>query len=161
MDENNNAVASEQSLILGSKSWTAYIKISLLAFFLLLIVTPVVWSSSKPIGALVLLLSIALIVYKSLAIKSYQLYFNDTGVWVFSGILPWNKGVRGVKWRDLEDAVYVQSMGSWLFKSYTVRLGHRFTKSNEIVLTHWAQGQEAVTTINDRHHELVRANALN
>ena len=116
MDENNNAVASGQSLILGSKSWTAYIKISLLAFFLLLIVTPVVWSSSKPIGALVLLLSIALIVYKSLAIKSYQLYFNDTGVWVFSGILPWNKGVRGVKWRDLEDAVYVQSMGSWLFK---------------------------------------------
>ena len=136
MDESNNAAVSGQSLILGSKSWTAYIKIGFLAFFLLLIVTPVIWSSSKSVGVIVLLLSIALIVYKCLEIKSYQLYFNDTGVWVFSGILPWNKGVRGVKWRDLEDAVFVQSMGSWLFKSYTVRLGHRFTKSNEIVLTH-------------------------
>lgn len=85
---------------------------------------------------------------------------NVTGVWVYSGILPWNKGVAGVKWRDLDEAVYFQSMGSWLFKSYSVRIGHRFTKSSEILLSHWARGHEAAMAINGQHQDLVRANAL-
>ena len=51
-------------------------------------------------------------------------------------------------------------MGSWLLKSYTVRIGHRFTKANEIVMTHMASGHQAVMTVNAMHQELVRAGRL-
>ena len=126
----------------------------------LFIVSVTAWGASAIAGFIVSLLSLAYIVYQVLLIKSYHLYFNDAGVWVFSGVLPWNKGVAGVKWRDLDEAVYFQSMGSWLFKSYSIRIGHRFTKSSEVLLTHWARGHEAVMTINEQHQELVRAGAL-
>jgi len=51
-------------------------------------------------------------------------------------------------------------MASWLFKSYSIRIGHRFTKSSEILLSHMMRGDESVMIINSRHQELVRANAL-
>jgi hypothetical protein len=79
-------------------------------------------------------------------------------VWVFRGILPWSKGVSGVKWRDLEDAVFFPNFLSWLLRSYTIRVGHRFTKTSEIVLPNIARGHEAVAHINERHRQtLARA----
>ena len=56
-------------------------------------------------------------------------------MWTYSGILPWKKGVSGVKWRDMDEATFVPGFWSWITGSYTVCIGHRFTKANEIVLT--------------------------
>jgi hypothetical protein len=42
-----------------------------------------------------------------------------------------------------------------------VRIGHRFTKANEIVLTNIARGKTAVTTLNAHQQELIRANVIN
>jgi hypothetical protein len=111
-------------------------------------------------GIAVLIVSVAFVAYRVMVIRSYKLYYDDVGVWVYSGILPWKKGVLGVKWRDLDEALYYQTFWSWLFKSYSVRIGHRFTKSSEIFLTHMAQGNASAMAINSQHHELVRANAL-
>ena len=63
--------------------------------------------------------------------------------------------MNGVKWRDLEDAVFFQNFFSWLFKSYTVRVGHRFTKTSEIVLPHIANGNRVVEHINDLHRKVL------
>jgi hypothetical protein len=82
-----------------------------------------------------------------------MLYTDAHGVWVYSGILPWSKGVTGVKWRDLEDAVYMTNFSSWALRSYKVRVGHRFTKTSEIVLTHIARGNIAVEQINAQHQQ--------
>ena len=161
MDQDNSANITTEHTSLGGKSWTAYVRVVLVGFVLLFIITPLLWSSSTLAGIVALIISIAIVVYQFLVLKSFHLYFNDIGVWVYSGVLPWNKGVAGVKWRDLDEAVYFQSMGSWLFKSYSIRIGHRFTKSSEILLSHWARGHEAVMAINSRHQELVRADALN
>lgn len=161
MDHSNSANSEAQITSLGGKSWTAYIGIVLTGFLLLLILTPLAWSASVGAGLVVLAVSLAILAYKFLLLKSFHLFFDDVGIWVYSGILPWNKGVKGVKWRDLDEAVYFQSMGSWLFKSYSIRIGHRFTKSSEILLSHWSRGHEAVMAINGQHQELVRANALN
>ncbi len=159
MEQDNQQVMPADMASLGGKSWTAYVRVVLVAFGLLL-VSVMAWGISVGAGVVVSLLVLAFVVYQVLLIKSYHLYFDDAGVWVFSGVLPWNKGVAGVKWRDLDEAVYFQSMGSWLFKSYSIRIGHRFTKSSEVLLTHWARGHEAVMTINQQHQELVRAGAL-
>jgi hypothetical protein len=65
--------------------------------------------------------------------------------------------MAGVKWRDVEDAVYFPNFLSWLLKSYTVRIGHRFTKSSEIVLPHIAYGHKAVMHINEFHQNVLAA----
>lgn len=145
---------------LPGKSWTAYIAIGVFALLLLLIVVPLARHASTTVGVVSLLIAGFFITYRVLVIHSFTLYYDDAGVWVYSGVFPWNRGVGGVKWRDLDEAVYFQTFWSWLFKSYSVRIGHRFTKSNEIFLTHMAQGNQSVKVINSRHQDLVRANAL-
>lgn len=160
MDQDNSATVPSEIRSLGGKAWTAYVRVVLVGLALFLIVTPIAWSISYIAGIVVLLTSLTFVAYQVLVLKSFHLYFDDIGVWVYSGVLPWNKGVAGVKCRDLDEAVYFQSMGSWLFKSYTIRIGHRFTKSSEILLSHWARGNEAVMKINGQHQALVKAGAL-
>lgn len=105
------------------------------------------------IGVAIIAIALILFIYRVLMIHSVVLYTDDHGVWVYSGILPWSKGVAGVKWRDLEDAIYVTNFFSWLLKSYRVRVGHRFTKTSEIVLNHIARGNQAVEHINGLHRQ--------
>ncbi|HHW1564146.1 TPA: hypothetical protein ACUT5D_005905 [Pseudomonas aeruginosa] len=42
-------------------------------------------------------------------------------------------------------------------RSYTVRIGHRFTKTSEILVSHLARGNKAVEHINQLHQALLRA----
>ena len=56
----------------------------------------------------------------------------------------------------MDEATYAQGFWSWLTRSYMVRIGHRFTKANEIVLSNIGGGKQAVATINARHQALVR-----
>ncbi|MET3119803.1 hypothetical protein AAKU64_004049 [Undibacterium sp. GrIS 1.8] len=161
MDQDSSAAIPSDITSLGGKSWTAYIRVIAIGFVLFCIVTPLAWRASVVAGIVVLLLSLGFTAYQFLELRSYHLYFNDIGVWIYSGVLPWKKGVAGVKWRDLDEAVYFQSIGSWLFKSYSIRIGHRFTKSSEILVSHMTRGNEVVMKINGRHQDLVRANALN
>ena len=160
MDQDSSTIVPSEITSLGGKSWTAYVRVVLVGIALLLFATPLAWSASAVAGFVVLAASLAFVVYQFLLLKSFHLYFDDFGVWVYSGVLPWNKGVAGVKWRDLDEAVYFQSMGSWLFKSYSIRIGHRFTKSSEMLLSHWGHGHEAVMAINGYHQKLVRTGAL-
>ncbi|MCV2363888.1 hypothetical protein LNV23_10560 [Paucibacter sp. DJ1R-11] len=160
MDQDNAPVVSSNAKSLCGKSWTAYFSIGLIALFVLPIAVSVAWQASWVAGIAVLVLVLAVIAYRVLVIRSFHLYYDDVGVWVYSGVLPWSKGVAGVKWRDLDEAVYFQTFWSWLFKSYSMRIGHRFTKSSELFLSHMARGHESVMEINGQHQELVRANAL-
>lgn len=65
-----------------------------------------------------------------------------------------------MKWRDIDEAAFFQGLWSWLFKSYTIRVGHRFTKSSELVLSHMARGHDAAMHVNTVHQELMRAGQL-
>lgn len=159
-DQENTAAARSNVKHIGNKSWTAFIGITLAALLLFPILVIIAWSASGIAGLVVLVLSVLYVTYKVLVIRSYKLYQDDVGVWVYSGVLPWKKGVAGVKWRDLDEAVYFQTLWSWLFKSYSMRIGHRFTKSSEIFLSHMARGHNSVVEINSRHQELIRSGAL-
>jgi hypothetical protein len=160
MDDGTNASNPGMDMRLGGKSWTAYVRPVVTSAVLLLVLVPLASMAAMTAGVVAFLVLAAFLAYQCLLLRSFYLYIDDLGVWVFSGILPWNKGIAGVKWRDLDEAVYVQSMTSWLFKSYTIRIGHRYTKTSEILLDHWVQGDQAVLAINIQHAELVRANAL-
>jgi hypothetical protein len=146
-----------QAQVIGRKSWLAYAGVAVLAAILLGGALPLAFMWNETAAIVVLVASGALLFYRIALLRSVLLYIDDAGVWVHAGVLPWKKGVTGVKWRDVDEATYAQGFWSWITRSYMVRIGHRFTKSNEIVLSHIGGGKQAVAVINARHQALVRA----
>jgi hypothetical protein len=160
MSRANISEIGQDAVFLGGKSWSAYVGTIAIGFVAAIFTAGMATAYSATTVAIFAVVWIAYVAYKILSISSYCLYYDSVGVWVSSGVLPWQKGVSGVKWRDLDEAVYFKSMGSWLLKSYGIRIGHRFTKTSEIVLTSWADGNQVVARINAKHHELVIAGGL-
>ena len=139
-------------------AWTAYIRPFVMAsirVFLLSVLPAALLTSvfKKPmwvtpaivVGALV---NLALLTYDLIYLRSVVFSTNEDGVWVSRGILPWNKGISGVKWRDVSEAVYITGFTSWLLRSYTIRVGHKFTKDTELLLSGVWKGHEAVQHVN-------------
>jgi hypothetical protein len=151
--------AATHGIPLCRKAWTAYINPLLLAVIMVFVLR-LAFNHSQLAAAGVLAASTLLIGYRVLLIRSVQLYYDDTGVWLYSGVLPWQRGVRGIKWRDLDEASYVQSFGSWLLRSWKIRVAHRFTDGSDIVLSQMARGREAVAFINERHQQVLRDDRL-
>jgi hypothetical protein len=155
-----NQTQGIEAATLSKKSWVAYIKVCVLSLIALPLVVSIAGNFAVIYGVIAAIVGLAFITYNFLIIKSYHLFIDETGVWVSQGILPWAKGTHGVKWRDLENATYFPNFGSWLFKCHTLRIGHRFTKSSEIVLSNMAQADHAVSAINVQHQNMVRLGLL-
>ncbi|KVL25440.1 hypothetical protein WS97_00540 [Burkholderia territorii] len=143
-------------VVLARRSWVGYVGRLIITIAILFIVPPLLWSSSPLAAAGMALLTIVGMAYAVAVERSYVLFMDDAGIWLRRGILPWSKGVSGVKWRDLDSAVYITGLVSWLTRSYTVRLEHRFTKANEILISHMAAGDQAVKVINSTHIEMIQ-----
>jgi len=158
--ELDKAATTAQAHVVGVKSWLAYAGVAALAALLFFVALPLAFYWNEMAAAAVLGVSAVLVAYRFLLVRSVQLYYDDVGVWVYSGVLPWKKGVAGVKWRDMDDATYVNGFVSWITRSYTVRIAHRYTRESEIVLHHIAGGRQAVETINARHQQMIRAGAV-
>ncbi len=106
-------------------------------------------------GVVMMLLAALYMTYRAMYIRSRVLYTDYNGVWFHQGILPWSRGTRGVKWRDLEGALFFTGFKSWLLKSNTVRVSHRFTKDSEIVVSHVPRGAVVAGRINEIHRRLL------
>jgi len=153
--EHDVTVASPDYEIIGKKSWTAYLPLFSVSLLVLLVVTPLLALMSRHLAALFILVITVHLMSSVRALQSIRLFYNRAGVWVSYGFLPWNRGAYGVKWRDLEGAIYYTNFSSWIFKSYTVRVSHRFAKTSEIYLTDMARGDLAVSRINELHDLLI------
>jgi hypothetical protein len=160
MDEDNGGRANPGAQVIGTKSWLAYAGTLVLAVILFGGLLPLAFLWDEIAAAVVMGVSTLIVGYRFLLLRSVQLYYDDVGVWVYSGILPWNKGLAGVKWRDMDEATFEQSFFSWMTNSYTIRIGHRFTKASEIVLTNMGGGQKASARLNTKHQELIRAGVI-
>ena len=161
MEEDNATSSGPNAHVVGVKSWIAYLGVFVLAALLFGVVLPLTFMYGNEIGAaVVMVVSAAIIGYRIMVLRSVQLYYDDVGVWVYSGVLPWKKGLAGVKWRDMDEATFEQGFWSWISRSYTIRIGHRFTKASEIRLTNIAGGKAAVGTLNARHQTMIRAGGV-
>ncbi|RSZ58242.1 hypothetical protein HF313_00645 [Massilia atriviolacea] len=160
MEEDNASRSSPDARVIGVKSWLAYTGVVLLGVLLFGVALPLAFQWNEIAAAAVFAISAIVVGYRFLLLRSIQLYYDDVGVWLYSGVLPWKKGITGVKWRDMEDASFTQGFWSWVTRSYTVRIGHRFTKSSEIVLTNIANGKHTAATLNARQQELIRAGVI-
>ena len=158
--ELDKAAMTAQAHVIGVKSWLAYAGVAALAIVLFFVALPLAFLWNDIAAAAVLGVSALIVAYQFLMVRSVQLYYDDVGVWVVSGVLPWKRGVNGVKWRDIDDATYVNGFVGWATRSYTVRIGHRFTRGSEIVLHHIAHGRKAVETVNALHQQMIRAGEI-
>ena len=160
MEEDNASRSSPSARVVGVKSWVTYLGTLVLAVILFGALLPAAFLWKDIAAGAVLVVSAIIVGYRILVLRSVQLYCDDVGVWVHSGVLPWKKGVAGVKWRDMDEATFVPGFSSWITRSYTVRIGHRFTKGSEIILTNIANGKDAVGILNARHQEMIRAGVV-
>ncbi|QYF95352.1 hypothetical protein KY495_09455 [Massilia sp. PAMC28688] len=163
MDEQMTSGTGAHAHVVGVKSWTAYLKVLALAVLVFCVALPLAFEHGDAghiTAAVVMVLGALLVAYKFLALRAVLLYYDDVGVWVSSGVLPWQRGVFGVKWRDMDEATFEQGFWSWLTRSYNVRIGHRFTKGSEIRLTRISNGKNAMALLNTRHHDMIRDGAL-
>ena len=158
MEEDNTSSSGPNAHVVGVKSWIAYLGLLVLAALLFGVALPLAFTYGNEIAAAaVMALSVAIVGYRFLILRSVQLYYDDVGVWVYSGVLPWKKGLAGVKWRDMDEASFEPGFWSWISRSYTIRIGHRFTKASEIRLTDISAGKDAVGTLNAKHQAMIRA----
>lgn len=138
--EINNYSFGENPQELSKKSIVAYVvpmSIWLIAFTLSLN------------GNLLFVIFVILIgVYTVVHIRSYTLFMDDEGVWVFRGVFPWQKGIYGVKWGDFNEGVFFQNFASWTLRSFTVGVKNRYKEESEIVLEHMYNGDYAITKMN-------------
>jgi hypothetical protein len=157
-DQDNLANVSGSAITLCSKSWTAYLGVAIrLLILIALAITAVYWQPTYwRVTALILLVALLFVGYQIALLRSYRLYYDDMGVWIYSGVLPWKRGVAGVKWRDLDEATFHNSFWSWISRSYTIQLKHRFTKASEIVEANMANGKQVVITINQQQQQRIR-----
>ena len=142
--------------VVGVKSWLSYGATVILALLLFFVALPFAFRWGDEVAAGVLGVSALIVGCRFASTRAVVLYYDDVGVWVYSGILPWRRGVTGVKWRDLDEAAYEKSFTSWLTRSWTVKVSHRYTRANEILLTNIAGGKAAVAAINARHQQWLR-----
>ena len=160
MEEDNASAPPDRAHVVGTKSWIAYFGTLVLAALLFFGLLPVAFMWNEIAAGAVFIVSALVVGYRLLLLRSVQLYYDDVGVWTYSGVLPWKKGVSGVKWRDMDEATFEPGFWNWVTGSYTVRIGHRYTKGSEIVLTNIGRGKAAVTTLNAYQQELLRTDAI-
>jgi hypothetical protein len=132
--------------------WLIVIRLLIMGLITLAVVYIVSTVTKKPpmdwlflVGIFVTLLWTAY----SIALKrSVRLYTDEAGVWVYSGIFPWEAGASGVKWQDISESSYTPGFIGWLLRSFSVRVGHRFTNGAELYVENIHRGNLAVEHIN-------------
>ena len=144
--------------ILSRKSWVPYAR--LLAKYL---ATDCIGSIALGLGKfhtawqLFTILLIFFLLWQIFSLSSCQLYYDATGVWCQSGLFPWDKGIVGVNWRDLDCCLCSVGFRSWFSRSSQIVVNHRFTDRGKLVLNDMSNGRNTCITINTLHQDFLRS----
>jgi hypothetical protein len=155
MDLQNSQATIDEDQVIARKAWTAYVVPTVFTIVAVSLIAYFMWNRDPMISAAAIWIVLMGYGYIFGKTRSFKLYMDESGVWIFHGVLPWRRGSYGVKWRDLDEAIYYTGFMAWFFSSYTVTVSHRFTRENEIILTHMYKGNKAVELINIRVQELL------
>lgn len=160
LDMNGQVLEQGSPFLVFRLSWVAYVR-ETWAFLVRLLLCGIVATlismgldryahmhTEAWLPVLGLVAAIAWTVYSVMLTSSVRLFTDENGVWMQSGVFPWEKGISGVQWRDLGQAGYTQGFSSWALRSYDVRISHRFTAGAELHLRNVHRGNLAVEHIN-------------
>lgn len=163
MEDTARALPATPDAVISAKSWIAYVRPLFLGLVVALVAGLVAFFGG-PVGQMVAAalaaLDLVFVGYRVALLRSFKVYQTPDGIWVTRGILPWNKGIYGMRWRDMEKATFETGFWSWLSRSYNIRIAHRFTRESEIRLQGVSRGREVTELINNRLAEMARAGTL-
>ena len=150
---------------LSIKSWVAYVRVTASCAGLILVSAGFFMmrrfgTAAVICSVLILVPALVRTVYEVLVLRSVVLFHDEQGVWLSSGVLPWSRGVLGVKWRDMEQAAYITGFLPYVLGSHTIRIGHRFTRTSEIVVHDMTRAGFVVDAVNGILAELARRGQL-
>jgi hypothetical protein len=134
---------------IARKSWVAYLLLVTARLLVTLLAAVVALMVDQTAAFVIAILGVAWTVYGVFWLRTFELFMDADGVWLFRGILPWNKGVNGIKWRDIGGCLYGTGFSSWATKSATITIEHRFTKTSSLVVTEMANAKTAVGILAD------------
>lgn len=157
---NDASKPAARAVFLCAKSWTAYAGTLVIAVLLFFAALPLAFRYNTRAALVVLIGSALIIGYRVMTIRSVQLYYDEAGVWLAAGILPWKKKLTGIAWRELQQASHDSTFWSWLCRSYTVRVQPRSSGQEPIVASGMGHGKAAAEAINIRLQELLQSRAL-
>lgn len=160
LDANGQVREADRPFLVFRMSWVAYLR-ETWAFAVRLLLCGIVATvislaldryaklhTEAWLPVLGLVAAVAWTVYSVMLTKSVRLFTDENGVWVQSGVFPWERGITGVQWRDLGQAGYAQGVSSWALRSYDVSVSHRFSGAVELSLKNVHRGNLAVEHIN-------------
>jgi hypothetical protein len=147
-----------REVLIYTLSWTAYPGL-LLRLVLRVILVLAVYAAAVLIlridntnglanAGVFAMLALAWTAYDFAYLRTMKLYVDVQGVWLAQGLLPWHKGVNGVRWDEMGAASYEASFLSWACKSYRIDVRHRFSTDARLNLAHVKNGHIAVQSIN-------------
>lgn len=134
-----------------SMIWTVVMRVLVFALAGVLSRQIMIWATGKTLDYLVsgaVIIAVVSMIYDFLYLRSVALFTDEAGVWMQSGVFPWEKGAFVVKWRDVSEATFQTGLLSWALRSYSVRVGHRFTNGAELNVRNVYRGDLAVKHIN-------------
>lgn len=138
-------------LIFGS-SWVAYLRLLPISFGGLMLISAGAFGAEQFQKSWLvyppMVLAVAWFIYAVADIRAVKLFTDETGVWLFKGVFPWQKGYSGTKWADIGSAGYRTGFVSWALRSYRVEVEHRFTRTTELSVRHLRYGNLAVEHMN-------------
>lgn len=126
--------------VLSKKSIVAYV-LPMSIWFVVFIAS---LTNSLLFAILIALIGLYIVLY----IRSYTLFIDDEGVWVLRGVFSWQKGIYGIRWDEFGEGVFYQDLTSWILKSYTIEIKHKFKEGHKIRLKQMNNGDIAITKIN-------------
>ena len=142
-----------ENIVLARKHWVVYVYVVIRSLFVFIISALIVIFTHEEYFDISLFWMLPwpmyVLIMGILNNRSVVLFMNREGIWVFSGVFPWSRGVlQGVLWENVDTAAYGASFFSWLLRSRTIGVYNRFTQGMEIHLTNMADAELAVGDIN-------------
>ncbi|WDL74629.1 hypothetical protein IP360_07325 [Helicobacter winghamensis] len=139
-------------------SWVAYVKMSLVHLIFVIIVVygakyffpQFFWKILLGFGVFELIN----FTLRFLSLRAQYVFMNERGVWFHRGIFPWTKGVNGIIWNDCGGAMFQQGFWSYLLKTYTVFITHKYTESAQIAVSNIYNGKEFCAEVADYMHKM-------
>lgn len=151
-DPRNHPLYDDSPFITVGSSWVAYLRLLPISFGGLMLISAGAFGAEQFQKSWLfyppMVLAVAWLIYTVAEIRSVKLFTDESGVWLYKGVFPWQTGFIGAKWADIGSAGYRTGFVSWALRSYRVEVEHRFTLTTELSVRHLKYGNLAAEHIN-------------
>lgn len=142
----------QNRLLIVGLSWVAYLRLIPIMFIEGVLITVAVFAGKylhQPLTWIVVaLVALLWFLYQVSVIRSTKLVINSVGVWLTSGVFPWQKRSCGMQWRDIGIAGYSNGFMSWALRSYRIEIENRFSRNIELTIENLRHGNLVIEQIN-------------